>query len=258
LLSMFANDTYIIVEIAFKSFSEMLPASNDNARLNIFSNLRIKIANAIIKELGNKAMCIEALGQSNLSIQFSIKIINDCKRPENKEQENEIPEEGEIELPRSIDELKESIGFIDILVVDDYEMNLMIVDRLISQLASNCKCKRTHKSLTVHFANSGKQALEKVLEQEKQKGGYKVVIMDCQMPEMDGWETTLAIFDLFSSERIRNLPYIIAYSAFDSSNDIEKCDKVGMSGHISKPCSLVDMCDMLRKYLEKPIRRRSL
>jgi CheY-like chemotaxis protein len=244
------------VEITFKSFSEMPQASTDSARLNISSNLRIKITNEITKQLGNTKLFIEPLGNGSFLVKFSIEVIKGHVKAHENCLEHEIPDEGKIMIPWLNAGCNANNEFIDVLVVDDYEMNLMIVDRLISQLASNCKCKRMHKSLTVHFANSGKQALEKVLEQEKQKGGYKVVIMDCQMPEMDGWETTLAIFDLFSSERIRNLPYIIAYSAFDSSNDIEKCDKVGMSGHISKPCTVIELCDMLSNYLEKPIRKR--
>ena len=75
------------------------------------------------------------------------------------------------------------------------------------------------------------------------------------MPEIDGWETTRMIHNLFSEKKIRVLPYIIAYSAFDSKEDINKCYDSGMCGHISKPCYKEEICSEINNWFNKSIRR---
>lgn len=145
---------------------------------------------------------------------------------------------------------------VDILIVDDYEINLQMLQRQIKTLAVSCKCLVGHDKYAIHVARSGIQAINSVLAREKEGGGYKLVIMDCQMPEMDGWEATLAIIDLYAKKKIHILPYIIAYSTFDSSKDIEKCSKSGMDGYISKPCYPEELCMAIINWLSKPIQKQ--
>ena len=83
--------------------------------------------------------------------------------------------------------------------------------------------------------------------------GYRLTIMDCLMPEMDGWQTTICIKNLFMMEKIRVLPYIIAYSAFDSREDANKSMDAGMCDHISKPCTQKTLCQAVSRWVKLPL-----
>jgi CheY-like chemotaxis protein len=81
---------------------------------------------------------------------------------------------------------------------------------------------------TVKLAQNGKKALE-ALEQEP----YDVILMDIQMPEMNGWETTEAIR---SKEKITggHIP-IVAMTAHAMRGDEERCLAAGMDNYLTKP-----------------------
>jgi PAS domain S-box-containing protein len=103
------------------------------------------------------------------------------------------------------------------LVVEDNVVNRLVATRLIE--------KQNH---TVSTAANGREALD-VLERE----GFDCVLMDVQMPVLDGFEATAAI-----RERDRNsgghLP-IIAMTAHAMAGDLERCLAAGMDGYIAKP-----------------------
>lgn len=86
---------------------------------------------------------------------------------------------------------------------------------------------------------NGKAALE-----AWQKGGYGIILMDCQMPEMDGYEATREIRTL---EAQRGLPpvRIVALTANAMIGDREQCLAAGMDDYIPKPVTL----DALRAFL---------
>jgi CheY-like chemotaxis protein len=146
--------------------------------------------------------------------------------------------------------------FIDILVVDDMDINCEILKRMVMSLEEHCKCPNYHKKkFTVHSANSGKDAIQLVQLMNQEKRGYRIIFMDCQMPELDGWETSQILNDLFKEKAIYSLPYIIAYSAYDLGNDKFRYLKVGMSDHLAKPCLREELCLMINEWISKPIRR---
>ena len=71
--------------------------------------------------------------------------------------------------------------------------------------------------------------------------------MDMQMPKVDGLEAAQLIRSL-PDERAKTLP-IIALTANVFKDDIEKCLKAGMNGHIGKPLNLNEVLAVLKKYL---------
>jgi signal transduction histidine kinase/CheY-like chemotaxis protein/HPt (histidine-containing phosphotransfer) domain-containing protein len=77
---------------------------------------------------------------------------------------------------------------------------------------------------------------------------YDLVLMDCQMPEMDGYEATARIRDPQSQVRNHDIP-IIAMTAYSMQGDREKCLEAGMNDYLSKPVVPQALAEMLEKWL---------
>ena len=95
------------------------------------------------------------------------------------------------------------------------------------------------------IASSGTEAI-KALETSP----YDLVFMDCQMPGMDGFETTAIIRDPHSGVMNHAVP-IIAMTAHAMKGDREKCIASGMDDYLSKPIKSSELSDMLLKWLKK-------
>jgi signal transduction histidine kinase/CheY-like chemotaxis protein/HPt (histidine-containing phosphotransfer) domain-containing protein len=121
-----------------------------------------------------------------------------------------------------------------VLLVEDNPVNRQVAQRLIS-LAG----------LSADIAENGKEAVEKMAHTQ-----YDAVLMDCQMPVMDGYTATRTRRML---EKERKLPRatIIAMTANAMAGDREKCLDSGMDDYMSKPLNRALMADVLRKWLSK-------
>lgn len=89
--------------------------------------------------------------------------------------------------------------------------------------------------------SSGKEALERLAQ-----SSYKVVLMDCRMPELDGYEATR---QLRSQEKTCHGTTIIGLTACAIKGDREKCLRAGMDDYLSKPFWLHDLDTLLQKWL---------
>jgi CheY-like chemotaxis protein len=103
-----------------------------------------------------------------------------------------------------------------ILVVDDNRLNQVVLEALLKKDGHN-----------VVLVSNGAQAVEAV-----KAGGYDLVLMDMQMPVMNGVDSTLAIRRLAGS--VRDIP-IVALTANAMSEDVERCYNAGMNDHLAKP-----------------------
>lgn len=101
-----------------------------------------------------------------------------------------------------------------ILVAEDMELNQLLMKTLLDDFGFECE-----------IASNGKIAIEKLKEKK-----YDIVLMDLQMPEMNGFEATRHIRETMKLD----LP-IIALTADVTTIDVEKCKEVGMNDYISKP-----------------------
>jgi CheY-like chemotaxis protein len=119
---------------------------------------------------------------------------------------------------------------------------LLAEDNLTNQkLATRVLEKRNH---SVVVANNGREALE-LLE----KDTFDLVLMDMQMPEMDGFEATRRLREKEKSTGRRQA--VVAMTALAMNGDRERCLAVGMDGYISKPIRPQELDELLDGYIAK-------
>jgi signal transduction histidine kinase/DNA-binding response OmpR family regulator/HPt (histidine-containing phosphotransfer) domain-containing protein len=116
-----------------------------------------------------------------------------------------------------------------LLLVEDNEINQELALELL-----------TNNGITVEVANNGQEALDILGDQE-----FDGVLMDCQMPVMDGYEATRKIR---LQEKFANLP-VIAMTANAMVGDREKVLDAGMNDHIAKPINVNDMFSTMAKWI---------
>ncbi|MCU7834079.1 MAG: response regulator [gamma proteobacterium symbiont of Taylorina sp.] len=120
-----------------------------------------------------------------------------------------------------------------VLLVEDNEINQELAMEL---LISN--------GVSVEVANDGQQALD-MLNNEDFASSCDGVLMDCQMPVMDGYEAT---HHLRKQERFKDLP-ILAMTANAMLGDKEKVLDAGMNDHIAKPINVTEMFSIMAKWI---------
>ena len=120
-----------------------------------------------------------------------------------------------------------------ILLVEDNPVNQRVALRLLQKLAAD-----------VTLANNGAEALERIAE-----GGIDAVLMDCQMPVMDGFTATARIREREREEGLGKRLPIIALTANVLSEDREHCLAAGMDAHLGKPIVPTQLADCLSRYL---------
>jgi two-component system sensor histidine kinase/response regulator len=126
-----------------------------------------------------------------------------------------------------------------ILLVEDNPVNQRVAQRVLQKLAAH-----------VTLANNGAEALERIAE-----ANFDAVLMDCQMPVMDGFTATRRIRDLeMATGRGKRLP-IIALTANVMSEDRENCIAAGMDAHLGKPIEPAQLMDCLGRYLTPDVVR---
>ena len=119
---------------------------------------------------------------------------------------------------------------------------LLVEDNLINQQVALGILQIQGYSVTV--ANNGKEALE-----SHSQGGFDLILMDCHMPEMDGFEATVEIRKREQAGDKR-LP-IIALTANAMAQDREECLNAGMDDHLAKPFSMQTMQEMLDRWMPR-------
>ncbi|MCP4252243.1 MAG: response regulator [Candidatus Scalindua sp.] len=127
---------------------------------------------------------------------------------------------------------------------------LLVEDNVVNQRVAKVILK---KKLGYHtdIVSNGKEAVESL-----EKFDYDLVLMDCQMPVMDGYETTGVIRNLNSAVRNRNVP-IIAMTANAMKGDRKKCLDAGMDDYVSKPININELADAIGKNLSNVKKHQS-
>jgi signal transduction histidine kinase/ActR/RegA family two-component response regulator len=121
-----------------------------------------------------------------------------------------------------------------ILVVEDNAVNQKVVVTVLRK-----------RGFTIEIASDGRDAIAKL----KQAGPFDLVLMDVQMPVLDGLETTRAIR---LEKRWRTLP-IVAMTAHAMNGDRERCLEAGMNGYISKPVQAGHLLTVVDQYVRREV-----
>lgn len=123
-----------------------------------------------------------------------------------------------------------------ILLVEDNQINQIVAEGVLEDLQLGCEC-----------AANGLEALD-ALSQASEAEPYTLVLMDCQMPEMDGYDASRNIRQGKAGERYKHIP-IIAMTANAMMGDREKCLEAGMSDYLSKPIDVDKLHALLKQWL---------
>jgi CheY-like chemotaxis protein len=118
---------------------------------------------------------------------------------------------------------------------------LLVEDNLINQQVALGILQIQGYSVTV--VNNGKEALD-----AHAQSAFDLILMDCDMPEMDGFEATKEIRGRERSSIGTRVP-IIALTANAMAQDRDNCLNAGMDDHLSKPFSILMLQDMLARWL---------
>jgi signal transduction histidine kinase/DNA-binding response OmpR family regulator len=141
---------------------------------------------------------------------------------------------GQVSIPDADEPAFDRFDGKRILLAEDVEINREIVLTLLEP-----------SGLTIDCAENGAEAVRRYTASSDQ---YDMILMDVQMPEMDGYEATRRI-RAFEAERGERRVPIIAMTANVFREDVEKCLEAGMNGHVGKPLDMNDVLDKLRQYL---------
>ena len=119
----------------------------------------------------------------------------------------------------------------NVLVAEDNAINQMVVKHTLLKLGA-----------TADIAGDGAEAIEKF-----KKNKYDLILMDIQMPLMDGYEATMYI-----RNQLRSTVPIIAMTAFGLNGEDEKCYECGMNNYVSKPFTIENLSSIIQKVLSVP------
>jgi CheY-like chemotaxis protein len=122
-----------------------------------------------------------------------------------------------------------------ILFAEDNKINQMVAVKQLKKMGYH----------NVEVVGNGLQAVK-----ARQQGNYAVILMDCQMPEMDGYEATQKIREFERSQNLPPVP-IIAMTASAMQGDRELCLAAGMDDYLSKPVNESGLRAIIEKYKNK-------
>ncbi len=120
-----------------------------------------------------------------------------------------------------------------ILIAEDNKTNQQVAKSMLNRMG-----------IEVEVAENGKIAVEMW-----ENGGYDLILMDCQMPILNGYDATIEIRKKEAANNLKPI-FIIALTANAMAGDDEKCKAVGMDDYMSKPYARIDLALMLQKYMQ--------
>ena len=204
-----------------KLFDSFTQADNSTSRKYGGTGLGLAISKNLVNMMGGEITLESSLDKGSC---FSF----DLYLPEDKESREKNIVKSHDRLPD--DYVSKTLQNKKILIVEDVLTNQLIAEEIFTQAG-----------LKTDIANNGKEAV--AMAQENQ---FDIIVMDIQMPLMDGYEAAEQIRQIVS---YRETP-IVAMTANAMKEDKEKCLAAGMNGHISKPLDIETVITNLESYFK--------
>jgi PAS domain S-box-containing protein len=196
-------------------FENFQQASSETSRLYGGTGLGLAIAKQLVEAQGGSIHVKSKPGEGSI---FSFML---------SFQKTDAKADLETETAEWNDEAKNA----RILVVEDIALNQLLMRTLLEDFGFECD-----------IAHNGKIAVEKL-----QAGAYDIILMDLQMPEMNGFEATEYI-----RVKMNSKTPIIALTADVTTSDLARCKAVGMNDYISKPVDERLLYSKIAGFLKKP------
>ncbi|CAG9311883.1 unnamed protein product [Blepharisma stoltei] len=232
------SDTGIgIPEQRYKQLFELFKNHNSEEIASHGCGLGLHLSSLIIKVLGGgKIFVTSSLGKGTV---FSFKI--DIFLENSKQLINLDFMEDLLDPINPVKVLAKNSthNYPKVLIVDDNDFNREVLASLLQR-----------NKIQYIEAINGKKAVKAVLKQDKKKIPIKLVIMDCSMPVMDGWEATKEIKRLWDTGKLSHMPAIVGHTAYNSDKDVTMCYASGMVSFIAKPASPDIILKTVSQYVQ--------
>lgn len=197
------------------------------------TGLGLSITKSIVELMGGKISVTSEVGQGTEFVVKIVFLLQDVE--EDNMLEVDLEQLRAKEAQEKQKEMKELFAGKRILLVEDNDLNREIAKAILAD-----------EGLIVDEAVNGKIALEMVSQAEP--GTYEVVLMDIQMPVMDGYEAARQIRSL-SNMAQANVP-IVAMTANAFEEEKRKALASGMNGHISKPIEVAVLFETIKQIIK--------
>jgi two-component system, sensor histidine kinase len=210
-------------------FAPFTQVDASSTRRHSGTGLGLAIASDLVAAMGG-VLGVESQLGSGSQFYFSITLLRkDTDRPKS---EDSLRQKNNSTAERPLLSDLPQVQSLRVLLAEDVRANQQIVVRTLE--------KRGH---TIDVASDGVQAVELAT-----KSPYDVILMDVQMPNMDGFQATAAIRALDSKPEVP----IIALTAHALVGDRQRCVTAGMDDYLAKPLDLVRLVQVVERYAPKP------
>ncbi len=205
-------------------FGKFIQADSSITRKYGGTGLGLAISQALAKRMGGYIAVTSVIGQGSSFVLHLILPVEDTSSDSEKHYQENI-----IYLDRQA-----NAEISPILLVEDYEANILVATMIFQNFGYHYE-----------VARNGQEAVERF-----SPGKYSIVLMDVEMPVMDGYEATRHIRE-FEKAKASPSVAIIAMTAHAMKGDREKCIAAGMDDYIAKPFNPHQLQAILLKHLKK-------
>ncbi len=218
----------IAEDVQQRLFQNYGQGSDETARLYGGTGLGLAISNRLAALMGGEISLESVLGQGSIfALTLRLPLANAVAIVPSTQRLAGLPTTPPVAMVKQIETMP-------LLVVDDHPINRKLLSRQLAQLG-----------LVVVVADSGRTALEKWRNEF-----FSVVITDCNMPEMDGYQLTQHIREIERQENRSHTP-VIAWTANALPAQKRECIERGMDAVLTKPTDLVQLQTVLSPWLAR-------
>jgi signal transduction histidine kinase/FixJ family two-component response regulator len=203
-------------------FDPFLQADAGTTRRYGGTGLGLSIVKRLLRAMGGDVSVTSTVGQGS-TFSWTAQFRMPASQPESGTATSRAPE-------ATTEKTKDAAAH-RILLVEDNHVNRLVAQKMLA-----------HAGHVVQTAEHGHEAIEHL-----QSGAFDLILMDVQMPEMDGYEATRRIRAGAAGKQAASVP-IIALTANALSGDREAAKDAGMDDYISKPFSRSQLVEMVRKW----------